>query len=130
MDEWVAGAIGLVLGSGLWFLFSYILQRDAKSKANAIIEEATRDAEAKFKESDLKIKERELESKAKAEREITSLREKQLDREREIDKRETSVNQRSDDLKKQERIIESMQNRLKVKLENAVQRGKRPGRHF
>ena len=124
MDEWVAGAIGLVLGSGLWFLFSYILQRDAKSKANAIIEDANRDAEAKFKESDLKIKERELESKAKAEREITSLREKQLDREREIDKRETSVNQRSDDLKKQERIIESMQNRLKVKLENAVQREK------
>ena len=123
--EWLTGgAVGLILGTGLWLLFSYILQRDAKSKANAILEDAKRDIEGRFKEADLKIKERELESKAKSERESNALREKQLERERKIDKRETGVNQRADDMQKQERIIESMQNRLKVKLENAIQREK------
>ena len=79
--EWLTGgAVGLILGTGLWLLFSYILQRDAKSKANAILEDAKRDIEGRFKEADLKIKERELESKAKSERESNAHREKQLER--------------------------------------------------
>ena len=122
--HWLFGGIGLVIGSGLWFLFSLVLQRDAKTKAEVILANAQRDADSKLKESDLKIKERELENKAKAEGEINLLREKQLDREREIDKRETKIQQRTDDLTKQERINESMQTRLRVKLENAVQREK------
>ena len=122
--EWLYSAIGLIAGAGLVLAYSFLLQRDAKTKASNILEEAERGAVAKAKESELLLKERELESKAKAESLANALREKQLQREREIDKRDTAVNQQSDDLKKQERIIESMQNRLKVKLENAVQREK------
>ena len=124
MVEWIYLVVGLSVGAGVVLGISWILQRDAKSKANNIIEEAKRDADTKFKEAELRIKERELEAKTNAEREANQLREKQLQREREIDKRETATQQQSEDIKKQERIIESMQNRLKVKLENAVQREK------
>ncbi len=124
MLEWVYLAIGLAAGAGLVLGFSWLLQRDAKSKANAILEEASRASDSKIKEAELRIKERELESKTNVDREANSIREKQLKRERDIDKRETAVGQKSDDLRKQERIIESMQNRLKVKLENAIQREK------
>ena len=122
--ELLYAVFGLLAGAGLILAYSFLLQRDAKTKAKNILEDAERNASAKAKESELLLKERELESKAKAESLANEFREKQLEREREIDKRDTLVNQQSDDLKKQERIIESMQNRLKVKLENAVQREK------
>lgn len=122
--EWLNLAIGLIVGAGLILAYSFLLQRDAKTKAAGIIEQAERAASDKAKENDLMLKERALELKTKAESHSNSIREKQLKREREIDKRDTAVNQQADDLKKQERIIESMQNRLKVKLENAVQREK------
>ena len=122
--DWVFGAIGLVLGTGLTLGYSILVGRDARTKANTILENAGRDAESQIKEANLRIKENEIENKAKVEREINQQREKQLEREREIDKRETLTNQRADDLQKQERINETMQNRLKVKLENAVQREK------
>ena len=122
--EWIYLVIGLAIGAGLIFGVSWILKQDAKSKANAILEDAKREADSKFKEAELKIKERELEAKTNVERDANQLREKQLQREREIDKRETATQQQSEDIKKQERIIESMQNRLKVKLENAIQREK------
>lgn len=122
--EWLYGTIGLVLGAAITIGYSLIVQRDAKTKAGMILETARRDAETHFKELELKIKERELEGKSRIERELSQLREKQLDREREIDKRESTVSQRTDDLQKQERIIESMQQRLKVKLESATQREK------
>ena len=121
---WLYLVIGLIAGAGLILAYSFILKQDARSQANKILDDAKRDVEAKFKESELQLKGRELESKAKAESHINALREKQLQREREIDKRDTAVKQQTDDLKKQERIIESMQTRLKVKLENAVQREK------
>ena len=122
--EWVFGTIGAILGTALTLGYSFLAKSDAKTKANQILDNAQRDADAQIKEASLKIKENELESKARAEREINQSREKQLEREREIDKRDTLANQRTEDIQKQERIIESMQTRLKVKLENSLQREK------
>lgn len=123
-DFLIGGAAGLILAGGGTYLYALLMRRDARTKAQTILDDAQRDADAKFKESELRIKEIELDRKAESEREINKLREEQLIRERELDKRETNLNQQTDAIGKQERIIESMQNRLKVKVENAVQREK------
>ena len=99
-----------------------MMRKDAQSKADSILADANREAETRFKENELRIKEVELDRKAETEREINVMREEQLVRERDLDKRQSTLTQQSDDIAKQERIIESMQNRLKVKIENAVQR--------
>jgi ribonuclease Y len=123
-EYFVGGVAGLVVGVLAISLLSWLLRRDARTKAKAILEDAHAKAHTAMKEAELLGKEQELERKAKAEREISEMREVQLRRERELDRRENAMHQRADDLTKQERIIESMQNRLKIKLENAVQREK------
>ena len=123
-DLLIGGAVGVFLSGGGAWLYNLLMRKDAQSKAELILTDAKRESETRFKESELRIKELELDRKAESEREINKLREGQLFRERELDKRDTSLSQQSDDLAKQERIIESTQNRLKVKLENAVQREK------
>ncbi len=123
-DFLIGGAAGLILAGGGTYLYSILMRRDARSKAQIILDDARREADAKFKEAELRIKESELDRKARAEHEINKMREGQLIRERELDKRETTLNQQTDAVSKQERIIESTQNRLKMKLELAVQREK------
>ena len=61
-----SGLGGLVLGAGLYFLYSKLVGADAKTKARSILENATRDADTKAKEADLRIRELGLNQKAAA----------------------------------------------------------------
>ncbi|MCH2179330.1 MAG: ribonuclease Y [Mariniblastus sp.] len=120
----ISGAVGTVVGGGLVLLYHFVAGKDAKSKAKLVMDEALRDIEGTRKESELKIKEQTLNQKAEAEREINQAQKELRKVERSLDKRESQADQLSQDLEKQKRIIESSQNRLKVKLEQASQREK------
>ena len=120
----IGGAGGLFLGGGLVFLYLLIAGKDAKSKAKSIMDEAMREIEGNRKETELQVKEQTLNQKAAAEREINQAQQELHKTERVLDKRESQINQLSQDLEKQGGIIESGQNRLKIKLEQATQREK------
>lgn len=119
--EMLFGIGGLIFGAGLILLYSLIIGRGARAKAQLILDEAERDAEAKLKDAEISIKEAELKREAEAERQLGKLREEIHQRERALDKRESGLQSQADDLKKQEQFIESSQNRLKVKLEQIGQ---------
>ncbi len=120
-QELLIGLAGLIIGSGLVLLYSFLIGRGAKARAQDILEDAQRDAESKIKDAEVQIKELELKREAEAERKLSKMREKMHQRERGLDKRETVLQQQAEDLKKQEQFIESSQNRLKIKLEQVAQ---------
>jgi len=122
--EMLYGLGGLILGGGALLLYSLLVGRGAKTKAQTILDEAHRTAESKIKDAEVSIKEMELKREAEAERALSKSREEIHQRERALDKRESSLEQQGDDLKKQEQFIESSQNRLKVKLEQIAQTDK------
>ena len=74
--------------SGAILLYSLIIGRGAKAKAQLILDEAERDAEAKLKDAEVSIKEMELKREAEAERKLSKSREEIHQRERALDKRE------------------------------------------
>lgn len=115
--EMVFGVGGLLLGGGALALYSLLVGRGAKAKAQLILDAAQRSADDKVRDSEIAIKELELKREAEAERKLSKSREEIHQRERGLDKRETLLVQQGDDLKKQEQFIESSQNRLKVKIE-------------
>ena len=119
--EMMFGVGGLLLGGGALLLYSLLIGRGAKAKAQLILDEAQRRADDKIRDSEVAIKELELKSEAEAERKLSAAREEIHQRERGLDKRETGLNQQGEDLKKQEQFIESSQNRLKVKLEQVTE---------
>ena len=119
--EVLFGVGGLVLGAGGILLYSLVVGRSAKTKAQMILDDAQRNAESKLKDAEASIKEMELKREAEAERKLSKSREEIHQRERQLDKRDASLRQQGDDLKKQEQFIESSQNRLKVKLEQISQ---------
>ena len=120
----IGAAGGLILGGGLVFLYLLMAGKDAKSKAKSVMDDAMREIEGNRKEAELQIKEDTLNRKAEAEQEINQKQQELNEKERLLDKRETQANQLSQDLEKQSGIIESSQNRLKIKLDQATQREK------
>lgn len=120
--------VGIVIGASvasaiMSFISVKVLdrlrRRDAESEAHSIVEVAKRDAENRLKEAKLEIKERSIQEKADLEREIGKQREQLRERERTLDKRHELIEQQTDDLRKQERIVETTQRRLTEKLEEA-----------
>ena len=53
MPDILIGAGGVVVGLGLFFLYGFLLKRDARSRANSIVEEANRRSESKVVETEL-----------------------------------------------------------------------------
>ncbi len=95
---------------------------EANREAKRILERADNDASTKVREAGLEIKERSLQEKAKIEKELGVQRDAMRDRERQLDKRQETHDQQSDDLRKQEKIVESTQRRLAERLEDTNRR--------
>jgi ribonuclease Y len=95
---------------------------EANREATRILERAENDASTKIREAELEIKERSLQEKTKIEKELGADRDELRDRERQLDKRQETHDQQSDDLRKQEKIVESTQRRLAERLEDTNRR--------
>lgn len=99
-------------------LMQHFRRREAEDEARRIVERAEQDASTKVREAELEIKESALRQKADAEAEFNKVREELRERERALDKRQETAEQLADDVRKQERIVESTQRRLTEKLED------------
>lgn len=120
----IGAVAGLLLGALGTFGFLYVAKRDAKSTAERLVQDATREAESKKREAELQIKELKLAQAEEHEAELKKSRDATRKREDALDKKTATVKQQMDDLKKQEQFVEATQNRIKSKLESATQREK------
>ncbi len=120
----VGGGIGLALATAAALLYQFLSSNNARSRAEAIMRDAERESEARIRDADLTIKERQLSAQESAEKGFNKTREKLRNEERALDKRKSVLDQSADDLKKQESIVELTQNRLAAKLETANDREK------
>ncbi len=120
----VGGGIGFGLGILAFWFYTFLLKNDARSKAQSILDEAQRNADAKIKDSELKAKEITLTAQSDLDRQRSKIRDEAHENNRNLDKRKSQLDSQAEDLKKQEQIVQATQNRLKSKLETATQREK------
>jgi ribonuclease Y len=118
----VTAVVAVALTFALIRFVDRLRKKDLQSEAQRILAQAEKDAANHLKEADLEIKERALQQRTDTERELSRLREVVRERERASDKREEALTQQAEDLRKQERIVESTQRRLAEKLESCNQR--------
>ena len=114
----LAIAIAAVMGMGLVKLLDYLRKRDADKEAAQIIERAELEAKTIRKEAAIEAKELALQEKDRLERENNDIRSALHERERHLDKQEDTLNQRSEQLLKQEKMVENNQRRLAEKIEH------------
>src|SRR5262245_12578234 len=114
----LAVAVAAVMGMGLVKLLDYLRKRDADKEAAQIIDRAEMEAKTIRKEAAIEVKEVALQEKNRLERENNASRNGLHERERHLDKQEDTLNQRSDQLLKQEKMVENNQRRLAEKIED------------
>jgi len=103
-------------------LLDHLRRRDAESEAREIIRKAEQDVEARRREAELEIKEMVIQQKAEGEKELRKLRKELHERERSVDKRQDALEQQADQLRKQEKIVESTQRKLTEKIQDTNRR--------
>ena len=119
----VAAAVSVALTVVIPKLLQAKQRKVATDEAQRILDRAGQDAAAKIREAELEIKESALQRKAEVDQEFTRTREEFRERERLLDKRQEAAEQQSDDLRKQERIVEGTQRKLTERLEETNRRG-------
>ncbi len=117
----ISTAVAAVLTFVLIRFLDRLRKKDAETEAKRILAQADKDAINRSKEAELEIKEKALQQKTENEAELRRLREELRQREMACDKREGTAAQQSEDLRKQERIVENTQRRLTEKLESCNQ---------
>ncbi|TWU23818.1 ribonuclease Y [Bythopirellula polymerisocia] len=116
--------VAALMGMGLVKVFDYLRKRDADKEAAQIVERAELEAKSLRKEAAIEAKELALQEKDRLERENNDIRNALHERERHLDKQEDAHTQRSEQLLKQEKMVENNQRRLAEKLEDANRRQK------
>jgi len=125
VDVWQI-LISIVGSAVLTFLAVRLLdrlrRRDAEAEAQSIIQKAEEEAETRRREAELQVKEMILQEKAEAEKELRRLRKELHERERMLDKRQDALEQQAEQLRKQEKIVESTQRKLTERIQEANRR--------
>ena len=114
--------IGLLISGVLGVVYTLFAPGGARNRAKSILEDADRESKNMLKDADVSIRRMELEKQKELETELKQSRNELHQRERRLDKLDSRLEQKQSELKKQEAIVASSQNRLKIKLEQLVQR--------
>ena len=126
LENLIVGLVLFVIGAGVTFALVRWLDRlrgkDAQSEAKRILERAQQEAENRRREAELEIKEQCIHQKAEDEKELRTIREELHERERTLDKREDAVEQQTDQLHKQEKIVEGTQRKLTERIQDCNRR--------
>jgi ribonucrease Y len=117
-----AAAVLLVKG------IDYLRQKDAETRAREIVETAEREIEARRREAELEIKEAAIHERAEGEKELSVIRQELHERERLLDKRQDSQEQQSEQLRKQEKMVENNQRKLAERIEENNRRQEELGK--
>ncbi len=118
----VLAIIGLVLGAVIMKVLDSARGRDAKSKAQALLDKANADAANVVRAAELEAKEKALQQKQQHENELAKAREQLRSRELSLDRKEETLQQAADDVRKQEKMVETNQRRAAEKFQEAARR--------
>jgi len=114
------------MASALSFLLTRLLdwlrRRDAESEAQEIIRRAQIEVENRRREAELEIKETALQQQAESEKEFRRLRAELHERERLLDKRQDALEEQAEQLRKQEKMVESAQRKLSERIQEVNRR--------
>ena len=119
--DYISFIIGFLIAAAWGAAYTIYAPGGARSRAKALIEDAEQKAANRINAADVRISEMELEKKREFENELQASRDELHHRERNLDKLESTLRQQKSDLDKQETIVTSSQNRLKIKLEQQAQ---------
>ncbi|PAY21573.1 ribonuclease Y [Rhodopirellula sp. SM50] len=114
----LAGAV-LMMGYQRWKAAAYKIR--LAEKADKLMDEANREAEALKTQILLEAKEEALEIKTRGEAELTEARRLQLSREQTLDRRAEQLDNQEADLRKQQRGLENSQQRLDAGLKSLAE---------
>ncbi|MBI3469430.1 MAG: ribonuclease Y [Planctomycetes bacterium] len=103
-------------------LLDYLRQKDAMAQAADIVAQAEREIENRRKEAELDIKRVALQQQTEGEKELAKIRQELHERERHLDKREDIHDQQMEQLRKQEKMVESNQRKLAERIEETNRR--------
>lgn len=110
----------LLSGAGVFGLLRWIDSmrlRDAKSEADRILEQAKSQSETEIRKASIEAQEAALRQKSEAEKEINAARASLQKRELKLERQEDVLRGQADDLRKQERGVETTQRRLTAQIE-------------
>jgi ribonuclease Y len=126
--KWLVVAVGMtaLAAAGLTFLLIKLLdrlrRRDAESEAREITRKAEDAAVNRRREAELEIKELAIRQQAESEKELRRLRGELHERERLLDKRQDALEEQAEEIRKQEKIVESTQRKLTERIQDANRR--------
>jgi ribonuclease Y len=126
--KWVILYVGLtaVMATGLTFvllkLWDRLRRRDAESEAKEIVRKSEEEVGNRRREAELEIKELRLRQQAESEKELRRLRGELHERERLLDKRQDALEEQAEQVRKQEKIVESTQRKLTERIQDANRR--------
>jgi len=92
--------------------------RDAESEARELIRKAELEVDNRRREGELEIKEMALKQQAESERELRNLRTELHERERLLDKRQDALEEQAEQVRKQEKMVESTQRKLTERIQD------------
>jgi ribonuclease Y len=120
---YAAGLIFVAIGSFFVVRFlDRLRRRDAETEAREIVHQAQQDAETLRRKTELETKERELKLREETEKEFRRVRAELHERERLLDKRQDALEEQAEQLRKQEKIVESTQRKLTERIQEANRR--------
>jgi len=105
--------IGLLIAGATGVAYTLLAPGGARNKSKAILDDAQRQSQNILKDADVSIRQMELDRKSEFEKELQDSRGELHQRERKLDKLDSQLEQRTNDLKKQEAIVASSQNKRK-----------------
>jgi ribonuclease Y len=122
----IAVVVTAVLAASLTFLinkwFDHLRRRDAERDAQEIVHKAQIDMDNRRREAELQIKEEAISVKADGEKEMRRIREELHERDRLLDKRQDALEQQAEQIRKQEKIVESTQRKLTERIQETNRR--------
>ncbi|QGJ69751.1 Ribonuclease Y [Planctomycetales bacterium 10988] len=123
MDPFVVFSLGAICAAIATFFVVKIVDRvrltDAQRRVDSMLEQAERDMSTRRKEFELELKEQAIRQQADFEKEAHRERQKLDQKEHRLEVRASQIEQKSQELKKQEQIVEANQRRLTERIQEA-----------
>ncbi len=113
--------IGILIAGAAGVAYTLLAPGGARNRSKSILDDAQRQSQNMLKDADVSIRQLELGRQKEFENELKNSRDEMHQRERKLDKLDSQLGQQLADLKKQEAIVATSQNRLKIKLEQIAQ---------
>lgn len=107
-----------ILGAAAMYVLNMIQGRDAKTQSKRLLEQAKLDNENMVKAAELEKKEKLLQLQSKFDSENQKVRDELRTRQQAVERKEESLKQSSEDIKKQEKLVENTQRKLADRLED------------